>query len=413
MPILKNLTVRYLRELARKHLGDGHSRLKTRDDLMAALRKVVPGLVPEGEKAAEEKAPVTPRAEVIRFEERSVGAAARPSSKVTEPDVENEDEESGEEPPVEASKGATAVERLVPVVNVWPPASAGASSVEDQTQWAEPVVEGFFVARIAGESELRRHHLIAMQSPQESSDGLREPLPELPQRYDRDRLVLLGRDPRTLVVFWDLREQTRGELRRAELRLLDNGHVVRRVEVPLEAPSWYLEGVSAGRHYRAELWVKEADGTERPLLPASNDLAVPLDDLSADTTVRFMRVSPDVPLLRLRERRREEGPMQGAWTGAVAQGSTPEQRPSGISLEVLRERWEPGANSGSWQLRSWRERVDLSEGMPLPGGEAGPHGGARPSLTERTFPVGGSSSFTLTSSFGLGGGSGSGRGGKS
>ncbi len=394
MANLKNLTVRYLRELARKHLGDGHSRLKTRDDLLSALRRVVPGLLPEERGAAVEAK--TPPAEVIRFHERT-----RPR---TAPIANDAAAEHGgervtgitqrkEAPAVELSAKATPAEGPRPVqamaaaLNEWPPAV--------EAQWAEPVVEGFFVARIAGESEVRRHHLTAVNASQEPSP--REPLAEVPQRYEVDRLVLLARDPVTLFTFWDLTPKTRGDRHQAQLRLYDNGHEVRRVEVPLDAPSWYHYELQPGRLYRAELWERLEDGTERSLGLVSNEVALPHDDLSADTRVRFMRVSPDVPLNR-RERRRDEG--------AQAAPDSGEPRPRGISLEVLRERWEPGANSGSWQLRSWRERVDIDEGMPLPAG-------ASSELTSRPFPIGGSSSFTLTSSFGLGGGSGSGRGGKS
>lgn len=392
MANLKNLTVRYLRELARKHLGDGHSRLKTRDDLLSALRRVVPGLLPEERQAAVEAK--TPPAEVIRFHERTRPRAAPiANDEAAEPGGERVTgiTQRKEAPAVELSakappaEGPRPVQAMAAALNEWPPAV--------EAQWAEPVVEGFFVARIAGESEVRRHHLTAVDSPNPSSDAPREPLPRVPQRYEVDRLVLLARDPVTLFTFWDLTPKTRGERHQVQLRLYDNGHEVRRVEVPLDAPSWYHCELQPGRRYRAELWERLEDGTERSLGLVSNEVTLPHDDLSADTRVRFMRVSPDVPL-----NRREES--------AAAPSDAGEPRPRGISLEVLRERWEPGANSGSWQLRSWRERVDIDEGMPLPSG-------APSELFSRAFPIGGSSSFTLTSSFGLGGGSGSGRGGKS
>ncbi len=44
MADLKSVTVEYLRELARKHLGRGHSKLKTKEELLGALVKLVPGL---------------------------------------------------------------------------------------------------------------------------------------------------------------------------------------------------------------------------------------------------------------------------------------------------------------------------------------------------------------------------------
>ena len=38
----RRLTVRYLRELARKHLGRGHTKLKTKAELLAALKPWLP-----------------------------------------------------------------------------------------------------------------------------------------------------------------------------------------------------------------------------------------------------------------------------------------------------------------------------------------------------------------------------------
>ena len=44
MSDVKSLTVRALRELAKKHLGKGYSKFKTKDELLAALKKIVPTL---------------------------------------------------------------------------------------------------------------------------------------------------------------------------------------------------------------------------------------------------------------------------------------------------------------------------------------------------------------------------------
>src|ERR671931_1308084 len=109
MARLKDFTVRRLRELARKHLGPGHSKLKTKEQLIAALRKIVPALgqapVAVAKKRASAKpargaragkrpakaegprqepappvvpqGPRTPKAEVIRFEKPPMPDAAR------------------------------------------------------------------------------------------------------------------------------------------------------------------------------------------------------------------------------------------------------------------------------------------------------------------------------------------------
>src|SRR5215831_13652393 len=48
MDDLKKLSVERLRELARKHLGKGHSRLRTKAQLLARLRDVAESVVPHG-----------------------------------------------------------------------------------------------------------------------------------------------------------------------------------------------------------------------------------------------------------------------------------------------------------------------------------------------------------------------------
>ncbi len=417
MPSLKNLTVRYLRDLARKHLGRGHSKLKTRDELLAALRKVVPGLAQEapptpagdGRAVAPLNAAKVPPAEVIHFDKR-VGSAAEKRVDDQRLKVMPPPAGSAAPPPAGRAPAADRVERAEAprpaAPEPTPPRRPARSSAPNRRSPpppptpAEPVVEGFFVARVAGEDEVRRHHLSAVHPPRESSSGahVEEALPPLPLRYDEDRVMLLARDPGTVFACWDLSAQTRGAAARAELRLLEGEGILRALEVPLDAPSWYLQGVPAGSTVRVALF-DTSSHPPRQLGPSSNTVTVPADDLSSDTQARFMRVPWDVHLLRLRDRR------------DPASERAPEPLPEPLSLEVWREKWEPLANSGSWQLRSWMERIPL----PPPGA---PKGEERPGgeLTTRPHPLGGSSSFTLTSSFGWGNPSsrsGSGRGGKS
>src|SRR5687767_8973739 len=70
---------------------------------------------------------------------------------------------------------------------------------------AEPVVEGFFVAKVAGEKEARRHHLTE-ETGQPMTEAVRpespdEGLGELPSDYRDDSVVALARDPHSLFVF--------------------------------------------------------------------------------------------------------------------------------------------------------------------------------------------------------------------
>src|SRR4051812_24674080 len=109
----KTLSLKHLRELAKKHLGAGHSKLRTKEDLVLALKKVAPALFKEERTQSPAK--------IIKFQSERPPKSAQAKAAT-----------SGTEPRSEAKP----LERL-----------------------AEPVVEGFFVARIAGESEAARHRM--------------------------------------------------------------------------------------------------------------------------------------------------------------------------------------------------------------------------------------------------------------
>src|SRR5260370_37612536 len=141
MDDLKKLTVRHLRELARKHLGSGRSKLKTKGELIAALK----GLVRSFKRDPPEDANPGRRA--------SKGAA---SAKVVKP--------------APAAPAPKAARTLVGGVKRGTRAKVTAFSRDQQSaapilrnegtgpgiapqRKAEPLIEGFFVARIAGEHE--------------------------------------------------------------------------------------------------------------------------------------------------------------------------------------------------------------------------------------------------------------------
>jgi hypothetical protein len=441
MASLKNLSVRHLRELARKHLGPGHTKLKTKDELLAALKRLVPGRVREAShtvtKRAEtpaEGASNTPRVEPTK--ERATEAEVARWAKTT-PEVEpkhfGEERETGErrrtgetvarsgsaqvsrsatapggevtggpipprapEPPA-AYEGevapARAPEAFVPAPPPRPPAPQGNGNGRRRGTpvAAEPLVEGFFVARVAGQWEARRHHLTEDQvrAPVEHGTGLHydEQLPDIPWEYQDDRVVLLARDPSTLFVYWDFHPDTRRaafdglEQPRAVLRVLENGHEVRAIDLALESRSFYVSGLRPARPYRVELHALGRDGTSRRIGPASNDVALPANDVSSDTTVRFMRVPWGVPLSRLRDS------LSAGEAEIRALAEPPEP------LAMMHSRWVPLPNSGSWQLVRWIERYPRE--APAPGAPSG----QLPHLELGPSPLGGASSWTLVSSW--------------
>ncbi len=329
---LKNFTVRILKDLARKHLGVG---------LQAAP--------PTDSDARFQSRPINTHQEVEE-EETGIPAEASPAPAVAEPSPATE----------RAAHTLAAVEP--------PPEPAP----------AEPLIEGFFVARVQGEDEARRHHLTEDQVPPPLETGAHphwiEHLPEIPRVYGDDRIVLLVRDPATAYVYWDISEQTRRAafegLRdpRTVLRVYEFGRDLRTIDVALESLSWFITGLTPGRTYRVELYAVSSDHISRRMGAASNSATLPPDDLSPDTTVRFMRVDWDAPLNRMKEH------LQTGRAGV----RTPEEVPD--YLEIVHRRWLPLPTSGSWQLAESVERIP------------------RPRPPEERPEIGGSSSFTMLGS---------------
>jgi hypothetical protein len=414
MASLKNLSIRRLRALARKHLGPGASPLQTKEQLLAALKRFVPAIVRGGPKKVVKrtlgKASKQPAPPDAPMEPRAVESA-------TEPALRREEREHREEaqPGGSPLKSGMVIEASAPTprprADVTRPsdtgmifgrvyadeglATAGRSNGNGRRPGrpipAEPLVEGFFVARVAGEQEARRHHLTEDQvrPPAEHGVGLRyeEQLPEIPWEYQDDRVVLMARDPSTLFAYWDFHPETRRaafeglEQPRAVMRVLENGHEVRVLDLALESRSFYVHGLRAGRPYRVELHAVGRDGVSRRIGPASNDMTLPSDDVSSNTSVRYLRVPWGVPLNRLRE---------SLDAGEVESRDVPEPPEP---LAIMHSRWVPLPNSGSWQLERWIERVPGQ----APG--SGAPAGSLPHLELAPSPIGGASSWTVVSSW--------------
>lgn len=346
MADLKSITVAYLRELARKHLGRGHSKLKTKDDLLAALIGRVPGLakLAEVEEAKEAKASapvkktrpvkkqVQEKGQVAREKVRgsrkapaAVSAASR-TKKPEEPPAKPVPVEKRPLPGDDDEK--TPVNhppRPAEVVTFPPKPKPGRPSVNEKTSHtnpaanpepsaspepahpvqhaAEPLVEGFFVARMAGEHELLRHHLTEAQRPppREALDapGYRENLGGLPMDYGDDTVLLLPRDPYTLFLLWDFSAAARRraleglESPRAVLRVYDDKDILLRViDVALESRSYYIHGMPPGHSYRVEIHFVGSEGRSRRIGHSSNRVTLPPVGPSSDTLVRFMRLPP-------------------------------------------------------------------------------------------------------------------------
>jgi hypothetical protein len=410
MDDLKSVTLDYLRGLARKHLGPGHSKLNKRE-LIAALAQFVPALKrlaelagielpalaqpaakaaspaakpsreprskenravdkkkqpekktaerkPEPEKKAPEKK--TPEKKVAKrkaepekkapekkaAERKPEPEKRAPEKKVAERKPEPEKKapekktaESSPEPekPSAAPQGRKAAPSRPPapkeedlsqyakpaqVVN-FPPRPRSFRSAEEA--WhedtaemvvespeleqvfqhaAEPLVEGFFVARMMGERELRRHHLTEEQASRPVAHagavrhGFEENLGELPLDYGNDLALALARDPYTLFITWDFSPAVLARARegltasRAVVRVFDGDRMVREQEVSLETRSFYIHGLPPGRPYRVEAHVVGRDGRSRRIGHSTHPLTLPQTGPSQETSVRFMQMPP-------------------------------------------------------------------------------------------------------------------------
>lgn len=340
MTDFKSVTVEYLRELARKHLGRGHSKLKTKKDLLAALAQRVPRLaklagIEEGKGAATEKTrPAEGKAKAGKVKERgsrkapvAVSAASRtekpedrpkPPAAPEHPLPGDDDEKTPVHHPPRPAEVVTfppkpkSPSRLLPEDEPTvaaladppePPESAPVAQHAMAQHPAEPLVEGFFVARIAGEQEAWRHHLTEEQKrrPREAlgSPDHAEHLGELPMDYEDDTALLLPRDPHTLFVLWDFSAEARRraldglESPRAVLRVYDDADVlIRVIDVALESRSYYVHGLPPGHPYRVEAHFVGSNGRSRRIGHSSNRVFLPRGAPSEDTSVRYLRMPP-------------------------------------------------------------------------------------------------------------------------
>lgn len=278
----RKATVSKLRQLARRHIGSGHSKLKTKAALWSALKKKAPRAL-EGltlDKQAKPKKPKgTNRA-------RATIGAPRPT---------------------------------------------------------EPLSEGFFVARVAGEREARRHHLAEDQGPAPveavASPSFTERLGELPDRYGDDSLELLARDPSTAFLAWDLHP---GTVLRARDGLLEPSVIarvvagdteVRRFDLALESGSYYVRQLDPGSDFYVELSFTDREGRSRGIGPKSNRARLPRVGPSPRGEATFTRVPWETRL--------------AAWRSEAQEGRT-QRVQRGLAVDPLR--WVPGstASSAAW-----------------------------------------------------------------
>ena len=347
MAELKNMTVQALRDLARKALGRGHSKLKTKNELIEALQAAQKKVAGAAEKAASKvrqatgrTAKATERAvENVRGKAREATRrrrAEREASATARADAGGAGGGAEAERPSVAARASSAAGQAArdaanAVRDVAGAARQGAKRVRDRFRGErEPDPAGYIVARVAGEAAARSAPHALTESALEteragpdapSDDGPRdgdgppstgydERLGELPWTYGDDALIALPRDPTTLFFYWDHAAETL----RSAFDGLDGGRPqlwiyarepsggwtkVREVEFALESRSYYIHDLDPGRVYRAEIHVVDRAGRAKLLPRTSNEMMLPPVGPSPVIDDRFMRILWSEPLQRL------------------------------------------------------------------------------------------------------------------
>jgi uncharacterized protein len=343
MAELKNMTVQALRDLARKALGRGHSKLKTKTELIEALQAAQKKVAGAAEKAATKVKEATGRTakatgravENVRGKAREATRRRRAEREAGATVRAGGGEAEAERPSVAArassAAGQAARDAANAVREVADAARQGAKRVRDRFRGErEPDPAGYIVARVAGEAAARSAPHALTESALEteragadapSDDGPREgdaPSPEsyderlgdLPWTYGDDALIALPRDPTTLFFYWDHAPETL----RSAFDGLDGGRPqlwiyarepsgawtkVREVDFALESRSYYIHDLHPGRIYRAEIRVVDRAGRTKLLPRTSNEMMLPPVGPSPVIDDRFMRILWSEPLQRL------------------------------------------------------------------------------------------------------------------
>ncbi|HEY3357180.1 MAG TPA: DUF4912 domain-containing protein [Polyangia bacterium] len=155
---------------------------------------------------------------------------------------------------------------------------------------------------------IRSKYEVGPAEPHELLD-LDRGLPELPEGYAGNRVVLLPRDPKWLYAYWDITNEHKDAARRQggrslALRLYDvtdlvfdgaNAHAMWEQDAHELARNWYLHVPAAGRHYCLEVGYRGAHG-EWFLLARSNMVGVPADRPSGRVHDVFVTIPFDRPL---------------------------------------------------------------------------------------------------------------------
>lgn len=201
-----------------------------------------------------------------------------------------------------------------------------------------PLPEGHLVARVAGEEEVFEAPLPLVEEKLPPPASFAPGPPPLPTAYRDDTFVALARDPFTLWLYWDFAPETvqaaMSGLRspRTKLRIYQGEHRVRDMDFALESGSYYINDLSPGERYQAEI-VFVGDQGERRLGRRSNAVALPNFGPSGWAEDRFATLP---------------------WEAKLPKGLDAFERP--LPPELEDERYEPRAAMRRGASEAWPRR---------------------------------------------------------
>jgi uncharacterized protein len=325
MPDFKKMTVESLRELARKTLGPGHSRLKTKSDLVRALEEAASGAADVAREVGARARPAASRAAAATGKAvRAVRQAGREGAKAVAragkaaADAAAEGARAGSKA-ARDRKGGPVAKAAAAAVGAVAGVAAAAKRARSAPPEGLPDLEGYFVARVRGEEAIRESpHPMAETGSDEPqpmwSEGVGAPrfeelLGELPPVYGDDAFVALPRDPKSVFLYWDHARDTLARIftgldqPRVQLWVFGRAEAgwdrVRTIEFALESRGYYVHDLEPGRSYRAEIHVIDRQGRERLVGHASNEVTLPRVGPSPVIDDKFIRIPWEVPLGRL------------------------------------------------------------------------------------------------------------------
>lgn len=256
MDDLKKLTVRYLRTVARRYLGPGHSKLKTKTQLLSALKQWLPG-----------STQIAKRRQVKRGPGRTKASAGAKRTGL----------------PARQRRSGASRERV---------------KVNGGQHPAEPLIEGFFVARMGADRAGRRRFPEAPAS----REGRGERMTDEGVEGSELRMHAVARDPVTLFAFWDFPSPSWEAAAvglsspRPVLRVFQGSQLVQELDFTPEARGFYVHHLTPGQRYRVEAHLLSPDGRSRQVGCSSQLVELPRSGYSDGNEARFAQIAWDVPL---------------------------------------------------------------------------------------------------------------------